>query len=275
MQAGSAAGLKVWDEEKHIYYLSIDFSGALIYPGGQEHYKKEIQVRMRNPLGTWDNSNDPSFAGLTVGGVTMSSAVALYENGTLIFGSEPASGTNAGQSVTVGGNGQAAVGQNASQGGMAVQGGSADGDGIKLGISYSNMQSSSSSIAGTLSLTNTGSGAIDLADLEIDYYFTKDGASSMNFSCYHAAINGSGGYQAVSGVSGAFKNADGEDTDTCCTISIANAPKLSGGDTLSIDFCINPSDWSNMNTTNDYSAQDASHIVVRDGSKVLLGDTPD
>lgn len=275
MQAGSAAGLKVWDEEKHIYYLSIDFSGALIYPGGQEHYKKEIQVRMRNPLGTWDNSNDPSFAGLTVGGVTMSSAVALYENGTLIFGSEPASGTNAGQSVAAGGSGQAAAGQNALQGGMAVQGGSAEGDGIKLGISYSNMQSSSSSIAGTLTLTNTGSSAIDLSDLEIDYYFTKDGASSMNFSCYHAAINGSGGYQAVSGVSGAFRNADGEDTDTCCTISIANAPKLSGGDTLSIDFCINPSDWSNMNTTNDYSAQEVSHIVVRDGSKVLFGEEPD
>ena len=97
----------------------------------------------------------------------------------------------------------------------------------------------------------------------------------MNFSCYHAAINGSSGYQAVSGVSGGFQDADGEDTDTCCTISVSNAPKLSSGDTLSIDFCINPSDWSNLNTANDYSAKDVSHIVVRDGSKVLFGDAPE
>ncbi|MGN0327077.1 MAG: glycoside hydrolase family 9 protein [Lachnospiraceae bacterium] len=97
MQAGSAAGLKVWDEENHIYYLSIDFSNALIYPGGQEHYRKEIQVRMRNPLGVWDNSNDPSFVGLSTGSVTMSDAVALYENGVLIFGSEPAGGSSEGE----------------------------------------------------------------------------------------------------------------------------------------------------------------------------------
>ena len=97
MQAGSAAGLQVWDEENHIYYLSIDFSDALIYPGGQEHYRKEIQVRMRNPLGVWDNSNDPSFVGLSTGSVTMSEAVALYEDGMLIFGSEPAGGSSEGE----------------------------------------------------------------------------------------------------------------------------------------------------------------------------------
>lgn len=279
MQAGSAAGLKVWDEDNHIYYLSVDFSGALIYPGGQEHYKKEIQIRMRNPLGTWDNSNDPSFAGLSAGSVIMSDAVALYENGVLIFGSEPAPGTNAGQSVTAGAGGQTAVqnqaaAQNQTQGGAAAQGGSSEGDGIRLGVVYSNAQGGSSGITGTLTLTNTGSSAIDLADLEIDYYFTKDGAASLEFACYHAAINGSGGYRAVSGVSGVFRDADGEDADTCCTISAAGAPQLAAGDALSVDFCIYPSDWSGLNTGNDYSAKDVSHIVVRDGGETLLGDAP-
>ncbi len=283
MQAGSAAGLKVWDEENHIYYLSVDFSGALIYPGGQEHYKKEIQVRMRNPLGVWDNSNDPSFAGLSTGSVTMSNAVALYENGVLIFGEEPAAGANAGQTVSGGnGSGQAggnqqtgASGQNNAQGGSNAQSVTAEGDGIKLGVAYTNMQSNSSSIAGTLTITNTGSSAIDLSDLEIDYYFTKDGASSLNFSCYHAAINGGGGYQAVSGVAGDFRNADGEDADTCCTISVTGVSQLSGSDALSIDFCINKSDWSNFDTTNDYSTESAEHIVVRNGNAVLLGNAPD
>lgn len=278
MQAGSAAGLKVWDEENHIYYLSVDFSGALIYPGGQEHYKKEIQIRMRNLLGTWDNSNDPSFAGLSTGSVVMSSAVALYENDILIFGSEPAAGTNAGQPVTAGESGAATdpdQAQNAAASqGSAAQGGSAEGGGIKLGIVYSNSQGGSSSIAGTLTLTNTGSAAVDLSDLEIEYYFTKDGAASLEFACYHAAVNGSSGYQAVSGVNGVFQDAEGEDTDTCCTISAAGTEQLSGGDTLSIDFCIYPSDWSGLNMSNDYSAKNISHIVVRSDGEILLGDMP-
>lgn len=52
---------------------------------------------MRNPLGVWDNSNDPSFVGLSTGSVTMSEAVALYEDGMLIFGSEPAGGSSEGE----------------------------------------------------------------------------------------------------------------------------------------------------------------------------------
>ena len=79
MAAGKAAGIKAWDEDKHIYYLSVDFSDSVIYPGGQDKYKKEIQVRLRNPNGTWDNSNDPSFAGMTKGGNALLTSSALYE----------------------------------------------------------------------------------------------------------------------------------------------------------------------------------------------------
>ena len=46
MAAGKSAGLKCWDEKKHIYYLSVEFSDSVIYPGGQDKYKKEIQVRL-------------------------------------------------------------------------------------------------------------------------------------------------------------------------------------------------------------------------------------
>ena len=35
MAAGKSAGLKAWDEDNHIYYLSVDFSDSVIYPGGQ------------------------------------------------------------------------------------------------------------------------------------------------------------------------------------------------------------------------------------------------
>ena len=89
MQSGEAKGLLPYDEEKHIYYLSVEFKDGNLYPGGQEHYRQEIQVRMRNPEGAWDNSNDPSFNGLTIGNVKVSEDICLYENGKLIFGNEP------------------------------------------------------------------------------------------------------------------------------------------------------------------------------------------
>ena len=89
MQSGEVQGILPYDEGKHIYYLSIKFADGALYPGGQEHYKNEIQVRMKSNVGAWDNDNDPSFEGLTVGGTTMSEHVAVYENGKLVFGSEP------------------------------------------------------------------------------------------------------------------------------------------------------------------------------------------
>ena len=89
MQSGEVQGLKPFDEAKHIYYLSVVFNDGNLYPGGQEHYRQEIQVRMRNPEGTWDASNDPSFDGLSIGNVTVSDNITLYEDGELIFGQEP------------------------------------------------------------------------------------------------------------------------------------------------------------------------------------------
>ncbi len=89
MQSGTVQGLKAWDEEKHIYYLSVLFDDGELYPGGQEHYKNEIQVRMRNPEGSWDNENDPSFEGLSLGSTTASESVCVYEDGKLVFGTEP------------------------------------------------------------------------------------------------------------------------------------------------------------------------------------------
>lgn len=89
MQGGKVGSLVCWNEEKHIYYLPVDFSDSLIYPGGQDAYKREIQVRIRNAEGSWDNSNDPSFEGMVPGGNVLLNRFALYEDGKLVFGKEP------------------------------------------------------------------------------------------------------------------------------------------------------------------------------------------
>ncbi len=62
------------------YYVEIDCTGTKIYPGGQAHYRKEVQFRM-SATG-WDNSDDWSFANLD-------GQMTLYADDTLIWGTEP------------------------------------------------------------------------------------------------------------------------------------------------------------------------------------------
>lgn len=91
-EGASASGLIPWDEEKHIYYVLIDFTGTQIYPGGQSSYKKEVQFRIRNEQGAWDNTNDPSFADLTNNNgssMVRTQAIVLYDGNEKVFGNEP------------------------------------------------------------------------------------------------------------------------------------------------------------------------------------------
>lgn len=89
MQGGSEPKLVCYDEDRHLYYMTVSFEGTAIYPGGQDAHKKEIQIRIRNEKGVWDNENDPSFENLTVGGDVIMDASALYSGGKLVFGTEP------------------------------------------------------------------------------------------------------------------------------------------------------------------------------------------
>ena len=294
MAAGKSGGLKVWDEEKHIYYLSVDFSDSVIYPGGQDKYKKEIQVRLRNQKGTWDNSNDPSFAGMTKGGNALLTASALYEDGKLIFGSEPAKGKNAGKTVVAGdgsgsgtgtggnggsgngGNGESGNGGNGGTGGGNVEvKGTAKNENVSVSIEYDNTSSSSSSISGRMNIVNNSDGTIAVKDLKILFYFTNEDGKQLTFECYHTCINGaSGSYTQLNGCSGSFSKASGKNADTVCEITYTDTNVLGVGDTLACNFAIHHTDWSNMNLTNDHSVSDAGNIVIEIKKKQIFGNKP-
>ena len=90
MQSGRVDGLKVWNEENHIYYLSVVFDDGSLRPGGQSQYKSEIQVRMTSPNGAWDNGNDFSYG----------KGAVLLDDGKLVFGTLPdEEGTGSGESA--------------------------------------------------------------------------------------------------------------------------------------------------------------------------------
>lgn len=90
-QGGKATKLECINEAKHIYAVVVDFSGELIYPGGQSSYKKEVQFRIKTAKGRWNSENDPSFAelkGNNGSNTVLLGSVALYSGNTLSFGKE-------------------------------------------------------------------------------------------------------------------------------------------------------------------------------------------
>jgi endoglucanase len=76
------------------YYITINCTGTRIYPGGQQHYRKEVQFRIASS-GAWDPANDWSFTGVsTTPGSTPVPVqrIPVYDNGVRIFGNEPGGG---------------------------------------------------------------------------------------------------------------------------------------------------------------------------------------
>ena len=252
MQSGRVDGLKVWNEENHIYYLSVVFDDGNLRPGGQSQYKSEIQVRMTSPNGAWDNKNDFSF----------SNGAVLLDDGKLVFGTLPdKEGTGSGESVggadpTQGTNPSATQTQPAGGSGTASTGD------LSIKMNYDNNGSSANAIAGTIEITNNGSSTVDLSKIKINYYFTKDGGD-MVFDCYHAATNSSTGkYTALTDkVKGTYSAATGEDRDTCLTITVSSG-SLAKGDTLTISFSAHRSDWQNMDLSNDWSHKSVNNIEI-------------
>ncbi len=79
-----------------VYYVTVNCTGTKIYPGGQPHFKKEVQFRIASS-GAWDPSNDWSITGVntTPGGTpALVQRIPLYDNGVRVFGNEPGGSTS-------------------------------------------------------------------------------------------------------------------------------------------------------------------------------------
>lgn len=92
-QATSVSQLKAWgNPADDIYYTEVDFTGVNIFPGGQSEHKKEVQFRLSLPTNSnapdWVNVGDPSWDNYT-NTDKQAPKIALYNNGKLIWGSEP------------------------------------------------------------------------------------------------------------------------------------------------------------------------------------------
>jgi endoglucanase len=81
--------------EGAVYYVEVDLTGEILYPGTQESYRREIQFRMGLPdnaaAGAWNPANDWSYKGLAAGySQTMPPAenIPVYLEGKQVYGAE-------------------------------------------------------------------------------------------------------------------------------------------------------------------------------------------
>jgi hypothetical protein len=82
----------------NVFFVTIDCSRTLIFPGGQSEHRKEVQFRIASS-GAWDPTNDYSFQGirgLPQGQVVKTDRIVLFEAGRRTFGVEPSGGPGGG-----------------------------------------------------------------------------------------------------------------------------------------------------------------------------------
>ena len=283
MQGGSASDVMCWNKEKNLYYVAIDFTGVNIYPGSQDSFKKEVQFRIRNTAGVWDNSNDPSYmdvASVSSGTLTKANNLALYEGSKLVFGTEPNEKNTGVKIESVSGNSNQNNNNN-NNNNQNNQGGQnnnsqqpsnpaanvSDKGTVSVELSQQATQGNANTISFTIKIKNTGSTGIDLSKLTVDYLFTKDGSQELSFWCDYADISGSGYQACTDTISGVFSSASGNNADTKCTMKSSGV--LAGGDTLQIQVRITKSDWSNFDLGNDYSSGKSENIKVAYNGKEL------
>lgn len=276
-EGAAFGGLYEWDKENNIYYVSIDFGSSKIYPGGQSAYKKEVQFRMS--AAGWSPDNDPSFAelvGTNGSELIRANSLALYERGTLVFGTEP-DGESAGL-VTPSDNNSSSSSQSTSSSSSSqlppkVTPSTADKDGLDVAVNQQQSSGNGNTIQFTVDLKNGTGAAIDLSSLEIDYFFTADGKSGLNFWCDYSAISG-GTYTAITdSVKGEFSSLSGDNCDTKCAIKFSGGT-LNAGDSLTAQIRITTDDWTEFDLGNDYSAGNAEKLCILSGGSVIFGTQP-
>ena len=275
MQSGRVDGLKPWNKDKNLYYLSVVFDDGNLYPGGQEHYKSEIQFRMRNPDGAWDDSNDPSYpSNRSVPG----GGICLYDNGKPVWGSEPsADGKDKDNTpVTEGTKATDATDTTkATEGTSATAATGKSTDKAKVTMKYDSR--TGNCISGSMEIKNTGKDKIDLKTLNVEYFFVCDKNKTLVFDCYYSGlIQSDGAYSGVSGVTGKYTEPDTA-TASCnkiLTMSLPDQGSIGPGGTLTINFSIHYSDWQNMDSAASYSLAGDGNIVVLSSGTNIWGKEP-
>ncbi|WP_152393338.1 cellulase family glycosylhydrolase [Paenibacillus guangzhouensis] len=115
-----------------------------------------------------------------------------------------------------------------------------------------------------LNIKNNGTNSVNLSDLKIRYYFTKDGSSTVNAWIDWAQVGGEN-------IQHTFASTSGNSTDTYVELSFSSGAGSipAGGQSGEVQLRMAKTDWSNFNEANDYSFDETKTSFV-DWDKVTL-----
>ncbi len=89
-QGPSTTTVRVWDAPLHIYYIDVSLAGDPIAPTGDPQFRREVQISIQAQNGApYDISNDFSANGLGDSSEIVSPNIPVYDDGVLVFGTEP------------------------------------------------------------------------------------------------------------------------------------------------------------------------------------------
>ncbi|OPZ83098.1 MAG: Endoglucanase 1 precursor [Firmicutes bacterium ADurb.Bin419] len=271
----------------NLYYVTIDFSGTKIFPGGQSDYKKEVQFRIAAPDGTsyFDPENDYSFKDLASNSIVRTKNIPVYDNGILIYGKEPdgkenGSGTtqikdrttmakpspsvtnnntnnNASNNTSNNTNNNSSNNTNNSANGNANNNtNNSTNNNVSLGsgkiivqCANGNPADSTNGINPRIRLVNNSSSSINLSNVKIRYYYTIDGDKPQTFWCDWSSAGNSN-------VIGTFNKLPSSKSGADYFLEISfnsGAGSLEPGSSVDVQGRFSKNDWSNYSQSNDYS----------------------
>ena len=138
----------------------------------------------------------------------------------------------------------------------------------------------SNTISLKFALSNIGDQSADLSNVKVRYYYTKDSNVSQAFYCDHAGmvLNSSPWYATVSGdLKGDFIDMGSgiEGADTYFELSFEDMEyDLQPGKEFDCQIRIVNLNWTNFNQENDYSYQNAEHVVLLIDDVIVSGIEP-
>ncbi|TYQ16237.1 UNVERIFIED_CONTAM: endoglucanase Cel9U [Acetivibrio alkalicellulosi] len=217
------------------YYVEFDWTGRVVY-GTREIQFALMSGQDANWQSNWDPTNDYSRQGIVKDEFTLTRRVPVYLYGELVFGEEPVP-------VTV--TPTPTPDPNVTPGPTPIESAS-------LMVLYKSgvAISDTSDIRASINIRNTGTRPVNLSDVKIRYWFTKDGPGVQSFLCDYAHIESSK-------VTGVIREIDNpvDLADSYLEIGFTSDAGVlgAGSQTGEIQFRIEKEGFLQYDETNDYS----------------------